>query len=78
MASTEILDPRTRLATRATGGLPRVSGHGHNRSGALCLAFATGNDLPAASRKPDTVRMIPHEQWISCDTNAPRKTSNSW
>src|SRR5215510_6640255 len=74
---TGTLDPRTRLATRATGGLPRVSGHGHNGSGALCRAFATRNDLPAASREPYTVRMIPHEPWIASDTNAPRKTSNS-
>src|SRR4030095_8473007 len=34
------------------------------------------NDLPAASREPDTVRIIPHEPWIASDTNAPRKTSN--
>src|SRR4030095_1960079 len=71
------LDPRTRLATRATRGLPRVRGNGHNSSGALYLACATGNDLPAASREPYTVRMIPHEQWIASDPNAPRKTSNS-
>jgi hypothetical protein len=66
-----------RLAKRATVDLPRVSGHGHNGSGDLCLAFATGHDLPAESRAPYTVRMIPHEPWIAGDNNAHRKTTNS-
>src|SRR4029453_6150968 len=66
-----------RLAKRATVDLPRVSGNGHNGSGDICLAFAPGNDLPAASREPYTLRMIPHEPWIASDTNAHRKTTNS-
>jgi len=66
-----------RLAKRATVDLPRVSGNGHNGNGDLCLAFATGHDLPAESREPYTLRMIPHEQWISSYNNAHRKTTNS-
>lgn len=36
-----------RLAQRATVGLARVGGLGHNGSGDIFLAFATGNDLSA-------------------------------
>ena len=36
-----------RLARRATVGLARAGGIGHNGSGDLFLAFATGNHLPA-------------------------------
>src|SRR5262245_42777052 len=46
-------------------------------SASRCLTFATGNDLPAASSELSNLRMIPHEQWMSSDTNAPSKTSNS-
>jgi D-aminopeptidase len=35
-----------RLAQRATSGLARVGGFGHNSSGDLFLAFATGNHIP--------------------------------
>jgi D-aminopeptidase len=35
-----------RLAQRATLGLARVGGTGHNGSGDIFLAFATGNHLP--------------------------------
>jgi len=38
-----------RLAQRATSGLARVGGVGHNSSGDLFLAFATGNHIPARS-----------------------------
>lgn len=35
-----------RLAKRATVGLARVGGKGHNPSGDIFLAFSTGNDIP--------------------------------
>jgi D-aminopeptidase len=38
-----------RLAQRATVGLARAGGLGHNTSGDLFLAFATGNHIPAHS-----------------------------
>jgi D-aminopeptidase len=51
-----------RLAQRATTGLARVGGYGHNSSGDIFLAFATGNHLPAGSADPYNLRMLPHEQ----------------
>jgi D-aminopeptidase len=52
-----------RLAQRATVGLARVGGTGHNGSGDIFFAFATGNHLPARPhglhRLPD---MIPHPE----------------
>ncbi|KAI1809307.1 DmpA/ArgJ-like protein [Poronia punctata] len=38
-----------RLAKRATVGLARVGGHGHNPSGDIFLAFSTGNEIPVQS-----------------------------
>ncbi|KAH6647320.1 peptidase family S58-domain-containing protein [Truncatella angustata] len=35
-----------RIAKRATVGLARVGGHGHNPSGDIFLAFSTGNEIP--------------------------------
>ncbi|PHH89013.1 hypothetical protein CDD83_6760 [Cordyceps sp. RAO-2017] len=35
-----------RLATRATVGLAKVGGYGHNNSGDIFLAFSTGNKVP--------------------------------
>ncbi|EEQ32317.1 putative D-stereospecific aminopeptidase [Microsporum canis] len=35
-----------RIAKRATVGLARVGGHGHNISGDIFLAFSTGNSIP--------------------------------
>ncbi|KAH8892427.1 DmpA/ArgJ-like protein [Thozetella sp. PMI_491] len=35
-----------RLAKRATVGLSRVGGYGHNPSGDIFLAFSTGNEIP--------------------------------
>ncbi len=49
-----------RLAQRATVGLARVGGIGHNGSGDIFLAFATGNDLPANPDSPYNLRMLPH------------------
>ncbi len=40
-------DQCKRLAQRATSGLARVGGVGHNTSGDLFLAFATGHHVPA-------------------------------
>jgi len=49
-----------RLAQRATLGLARVGGIGHNRSGDIFLAFATGNHLPVPAKAPYDLRMVPH------------------
>jgi D-aminopeptidase len=50
-----------RLARRATVGLARVGGTGHNGSGDIFLAFATGNELPSAERSaPLELKMLPH------------------
>ncbi|KAI0390737.1 DmpA/ArgJ-like protein [Xylariaceae sp. FL0594] len=38
-----------RLAKRATVGLARVGGHGHNPSGDIFLAFSTGTSIPVQS-----------------------------
>jgi D-aminopeptidase len=51
-----------RLAQRATIGLARVGSVGHNGSGDLFLAFATGNHLLANDTAPYEVRMLPHQQ----------------
>lgn len=49
-----------RLARRATVGVARVGGTGHNGSGDLFLAFATGNHLPAHPHGVHTLDMVPH------------------
>lgn len=51
-----------RLARRATVGLARVGGTGHNGSGDIFLAFATGNHLQATTGGLWDVKMLPHEQ----------------
>jgi len=52
-----------RLAQRATSGLARVGGVGHNTSGDLFLAFATGNHIPARSEGLVQLEgMLPHNQ----------------
>ncbi|KAI1504820.1 peptidase family S58 [Biscogniauxia marginata] len=38
-----------RLAKRATVGIARVGGYGHNPSGDIFLAFSTGNEIPVQS-----------------------------
>jgi D-aminopeptidase len=50
-----------RLAQRATVGLANVGGHGHNSSGDLFFAFATGNSIPRESDHVLALRMLPHE-----------------
>jgi D-aminopeptidase len=49
-----------RLAQRATIGLGRVGGMGHNSSGDLFLAFATGNHLAAVPPAAYDLRMLPN------------------
>lgn len=49
-----------RLAQRATVGLARVGGQGHNGSGDIFIAFATGNDLKANGKPILTTRMLLH------------------
>ncbi len=51
-----------RLARRATTGLARVGGIGHNGSGDIFLAFATGNHLSTTASKPYDIQMLPHPQ----------------
>ncbi len=51
-----------RLAQRATIGLARVGCVGHNGSGDLFLAFATGNDIRAGQKTPYELKMLPHVQ----------------
>lgn len=56
-----LADQCRRLARRATVGLARTGGTGHNGSGDIFLAFATGNSLPAGQAAPHELRMLPHE-----------------
>jgi D-aminopeptidase len=51
-----------RLAQRATIGLARTGGNGHNGSGDLFLAFSTGNAGvdPVGQTAPATVRTVPN------------------
>src|SRR5574341_117766 len=49
-----------RLAQRASVGLARVGSVGHNGSGDIFLAFATGNHIPTNPESPVEVRMLPH------------------
>jgi D-aminopeptidase len=51
-----------RLAQRATVGLARVGGVGHNGSGDIFLAFATGNHLPYRSDSTQELMMRQHLQ----------------
>ncbi len=51
-----------RLAQRATIGLARSGGNGHNGSGDLFLAFATGNHVPAHGSDMCHLTMLPHRQ----------------
>ncbi len=50
-----------RLAQRATVGLARVGGIGHNGSGDIFLCFATGNHIYADITGRRSLEMIPHE-----------------
>jgi D-aminopeptidase len=57
-----LADQCRRLARRATVGLARCGGVGHNGSGDIFLAFATGNHLAKESDRLYTLRMLPHSQ----------------
>lgn len=48
-----------RLAKRAALGMARVGGIGHNGSGDLFLAFATGNHFPASHESLHELKMVP-------------------
>lgn len=52
----------TRLARRITVGLARAGGGGHDGSGDIFLAFATGNHLPAEVHGLRTLDMVPHQE----------------
>jgi D-aminopeptidase len=49
-----------RLARRAAVGFARVGGIGHNGSGDLFLAFATGNSVPVGREEPFPIRYLPN------------------
>ncbi|KAI3545880.1 peptidase family S58 [Colletotrichum tamarilloi] len=48
-----------RLAKRATVGLARVGGYGHNPSGDIFLAFSTGNRIPVQTLTTETKEVDP-------------------
>ena len=52
-------DQCRRLAKRATVGLGRVGGTGHNGSGDIFLCFSTGNHFPAGHRGPFQLHALP-------------------
>ena len=56
-----VSDQCRRLARRATVGLARVGGIGHNGSGDIFFAFATGNNLEAGQANRYELRMLPQE-----------------
>ncbi|MDA2978463.1 MAG: P1 family peptidase [Actinomycetota bacterium] len=56
-----VADQCRRLAKRATVGLARAGGYGHDSSGDIFLAFATGNHLPVGEAIHD-VRTLHHDQ----------------
>ncbi|MFN3334860.1 MAG: P1 family peptidase, partial [Caldilinea sp.] len=49
-----------RLAQRVTVGLGRVGGIGHNGSGDIFLAFATGNHIPYNATGPTQIHYLPN------------------
>ena len=51
-----------RLAQRATVGLARCGGVGHNGSGVLFFCFSTGNHLSEFDQVIRDIRMLPHRQ----------------
>ncbi len=54
-----LADQCKRLARRATVGLARVGGTGHNGSGDIFLAFSTANRVQATSEHPISVATMP-------------------
>jgi D-aminopeptidase len=51
-----------RLAQRATVGLARVGGYGHDSSGDIFFAFSTGNHLLHGESAARSVRSLPNEE----------------
>jgi D-aminopeptidase len=51
-----------RMARRATVGIAKCGGYGGNTSGDIFLCFSTGNSVPAESKKPLSVKMLPHTE----------------
>jgi D-aminopeptidase len=51
-----------RLARRAAVGFARAGGIGHNGSGDLFLAFATGNAIPAGRQEHFSIRYLPNHK----------------
>jgi D-aminopeptidase len=51
-----------RLARRATAGLARVGGYGHDSSGDIFLCFSTAARMPAGRPEPHSVAMLPNGQ----------------
>jgi len=51
-----------RLAQRATVGLSRTGGYGHDSSGDIFFAFSTANHLPADQRSVRAVGTLPNEE----------------
>jgi D-aminopeptidase len=49
-----------RLAQRATVGLARVGGYGHNGSGDIFLAFSTGNRVVDEPTTLEQISVVPH------------------
>ncbi len=49
-----------RLAKRAVIGYGRTGGIGHNSSGDIFLAFATGNHIQASAQQPLEIQMLPN------------------
>lgn len=54
-----VADQCRRLARHAFGGLARAGGYGHDSSGDIFVAFATGNHLPANSKVRE-IRSLDH------------------
>jgi D-aminopeptidase len=54
-----VADQCRRLARRASVGLARAGGYGHDSSGDIFVAFATGNHLPASSKVRE-IRSLDH------------------
>lgn len=54
-----LADQCQRLARRATVGLARVGGTGHNGSGDIFIAFSTGNAVPIRAETPLAVTTLP-------------------
>lgn len=56
-----VADQCRRLARRATVGLARAGGYGHDSSGDIFVSFSTGNHLPAGE-PIHTIKTLHHDQ----------------